>query len=101
MAEVVRWHLELDGKTVARIADAGEYDFPWTYGRLVDSPEFERYRAYFSDPDDWRDDDPEIEALCGEVQAQGGFVLRDFQTGLVYQGVRLNQSGDAVWFRIG
>src|SRR5262245_4587665 len=101
MAEVIRWHLELGGEVIARIADAGEYDFPWTYGRLVESPGFERFRPYFTDPDDWPEDDPAIEALCAEVHSRGGFVLHDFQTGEVHQGVRLNQRGEAVWFRIG
>ena len=34
---VVRWQLELGNEVVARI-DADEYDFPFTYGLLVDSP---------------------------------------------------------------
>jgi hypothetical protein len=93
--------LELGGEVVAGIVDTGEYDFPWTYGTLVESPEFERFRLYFSDPEDWPDDDPTIEALCGEVQSRGGFVLRDSLTGRSHQGVTLNLRGELVWFRIG
>jgi hypothetical protein len=101
MAKAIRWHLELGGEIVARIADTDEYDFPWTYGVLVESPGFERFRPYFTNPDDWPEDDPAIEALCGEVHARGGFALRDFQTGALHQGIRLNQRGESVWFRIG
>lgn len=101
MAEAIRWHLELGGEVVARIADANEYEFPWTYGVLVDSPEFERSRPYFTDPDDWPEDDPAIEALCGEVDARGDFTLRDLQTGQIYPRMWLNQRGEYVWFRIG
>jgi hypothetical protein len=101
MAETVRWHLELGGDVIARIADAHDYEFPWTYGTLVNSPEFERFRPYFTDPDDWLDDDQAIEALCGEVHSSGGFVLRDFQTGQVHPNFRLNQREESVWFRIG
>jgi hypothetical protein len=43
MAGVVRWHLALGDKIVARI-DADEYAFPFTYGVLVDSPAFDRFR---------------------------------------------------------
>jgi hypothetical protein len=77
MGEAIRWHLELAGEVVAPIADAGDYDFPWTYGTLVSSPEFERFRPYFTDPDEWPDDDPAFEALYGEVQSRGGFILHD------------------------
>jgi hypothetical protein len=101
VAEAVRWHLALGGEVVARLADDGEYDFPWTYARLVDSPQFERFRPYSTDEEDWRDDDPSIEALCAEAQARGGFALRDLQTGAVHEGLRVNQRGESVWFRIG
>jgi hypothetical protein len=101
MAEAVRWHLELGDEVIAQIADADDYDFPWTYGVLVNSPAFERFRPYFTDSEDWPDDDPAIEALCGEVQDRGGFVLRDHQTGESHPGIGLNQRGDSVWFRIG
>jgi hypothetical protein len=99
--EPVRWQLELAGEVVACI-NADEYEFPWTYGRLVDSPGFERFRRYFTDPEDWPDDDPELEALCREVQDGGGFVLRDLSTGMTYRGVCLNHDGgQVVWFRHG
>lgn len=101
MPETVRWYLELGAEVIARIADGNEYEFPWTCGRLVESPDFERFRTYFTDPDDWKDDDPVTEELCREVQSCGGFVLRDLQTGEVYHGIRLNQRAESVWFRIG
>jgi hypothetical protein len=101
MREVVRWHLELGGQLVARI-DADEYDFPWTYGLLVDSPEFERFRRYFTDDTGWPDDDPELDALLGEVRDRGGFVFREVPTGVVYRNVMLNHDGGSVvWFRRG
>jgi hypothetical protein len=101
MAEPIRWHLELGGEVIARIADADDYDFPWTYGRLVDSPGFERFRLFFSDTDDWPEDDAELEAICGEVQNRGGFVLRDLKTGEVHENLSFNHKGEYVWFRIG
>jgi hypothetical protein len=101
MVVMVRWHLELGDEVIARIADAREYEFPWTYGVVVDSPEFERFRSYFTDPDKWLDDDPVMETMCAEVQSRGGFLLRDFQTGLVHQPVTINQNSSYVWFRIG
>lgn len=101
MVEAVRWHLELGGEVIARIADVGEYEFPWTYGVVVESPEFERFRPYFTDPETWPDDDPNMEALCREVDSRRGFLLRDFQTGVEHQPVTLNQNSTYVWFRIG
>jgi hypothetical protein len=50
LPSVMRWQLELDKEVIARI-DVDEFDFPFTYGQLVDSPLFERFRRYFSDPD--------------------------------------------------
>jgi hypothetical protein len=101
MEGVVRWQLELGDKVIARI-DADEYDFPFTYGRLVDSPAFERFRRYFTDDNDWPDDDPQLEALCGEVHDQGCFILREMPTGVAYRGVCLNHDGEqVVWFRHG
>jgi len=101
MADVIRWHLELGGEVIARISDAREYEFPWTYGVVVASPQFERFRPYFTDPDTWPDDDPAMNALCDEVASRGGFLLRDFQTGVVHQPVTFNQNSAYVWFRIG
>ena len=86
---------------IARIADASEYEFPWTYGVVVESPQFEQYRPYFTDPETWPEDDPAVESLCGEVHSRGGFLLRDFQSGLVHQPVTLNQNREYFWFRIG
>jgi hypothetical protein len=97
----VRWELELGGEVIARI-DANEYEFPFTYGCLVESPEFERFRPYFADPDAWPDDDKEFEALCGEIVARGGFLLREVASGVTYRGVCLNHDdGNVVWFRHG
>jgi hypothetical protein len=95
------WHLELASEVIARI-EVDEHDFPFFYGRLVDSPEFERFRRYFTDPEDWPDDDTELEALSGEVQSRGQFVLREMASGIAYRGVCLNHDGaQAVWFRHG
>lgn len=101
MPEVIRWQPELGGEVVARI-DADDYSFPFTYGRLVGSPGFERFRRYFTDDNDWPEDDAELEAVCGEVMDRGRFVLRDVPAGVVYGGVCLNHDGgDGVWFRHG
>lgn len=101
MSKVVRWHLELGDEIVARI-DADEFSFPFTYGVLVDSPAFERFRRYFTDDTTWPEDDEELEALCGEVDDRDDFVLRDTSTGVAYGGVCLNHNGgQIVWFRHG
>jgi hypothetical protein len=97
----IRWQLELGGKVIAKIADAKEYEFPWTYGIIVDSPEFERFRRFFTDPDDWADNDPELEALTAEVHSKGEFLLRNLQTGKLHHPFRMNQNREYVWFRIG
>jgi hypothetical protein len=101
MAEAIRWHLELGDEVIARIADAHEYEFPWTYGVVVPSSEFERFRQYFTDSETWPEDDPAIEALCAEVNSRGGFRLRDLETGRAYESVTLNQNSEYVWFRFG
>lgn len=98
---IIRWHLELGGEVIARIVDAHEYEFPWTYGFVADSPAFERFRPYHTDSDTWPIDDPVIEALCAEVHARGGFVLRDIHDGTVYPDMKVNQNPEYVWFRIG
>jgi hypothetical protein len=95
-----RWQLELGGEVIAYI-DADAYEFPWTYGNLVDSPRFERFRCYFTDEDTWPDNDPAFEALCEEIGAKGRFTLRDTTTDTLYRGVRLNQENGVVWFRHG
>lgn len=97
----VQYQLELGDEVVAAIVAIG-YEFPWTYGRLINSPEFERFRTYFTDDNDWPEDDVDLEAVCGEVHTRGDFVIRDLSSGVVYQGVRLNHDGeDGVWFRYG
>ena len=98
---IVCYHLGLGGEVAARV-DVEGYEYPFAYGRLVDSPAFERFRRYFTDDDDWAEDDPEIEALCGEVQGRGGFMLREMSSGTLYRGVCLNHDGrEGVWFRHG
>ena len=92
------WQLELGGEVVGRIV-ADAYEFPWTYGNLVDSPQFERFRTYFTNEDDWPEDDPAFEKLCGEINSKGGFAIREVSTNTLYRGVRLNQEKDVVWFR--
>lgn len=101
MAPIACYRLELGGEVIARI-DAETREFPWAYGRLADSPAFERFRRYFADESDRADDDPEIEALCGEIAGRGGFMLREMPSGTLYRGVRLNHDGgEGVWFRHG
>jgi hypothetical protein len=95
--DLIRWHLELGGEVIARI-DAEDYDFPWIYGRLVDSPAFERFRVYFADEDSWPET-PKFDALIAEIRAKGRFVLREVPTDLSYRSFRLNQEGEVVWFR--
>ena len=97
----VQYHLELGGEVIAVIVYIG-YEFPWTYGKLIESPAFEPFRMYFTDDNDWPEDDPDLEALCGEVHVRGGFLLRDLSSGVAYQGICLNHDGgDGVWFRHG
>jgi hypothetical protein len=97
----MQYRLELGGEVVATIVASG-YEFPWTYGRLVNSPEFERFRTYFTDDNDWPENDSDLEVLCGDVQAHGRFRIRDLSSGVAYQGVCLNHDGgDGVWFRHG
>jgi hypothetical protein len=99
MGTVVRWQLELGGEVISRI-DADDYEFPWTYGRLVDSPGFDRFRVFFGNPDDWPET-PEFEALCREITAKGDFALREVPAAAVYRSVTLRQEGEVVWFRYG
>jgi hypothetical protein len=71
---------------VARVEADGS-DLPFTYGRPVESPAFERFRRNFTDPNEWPDGGPELEASCGEVRAHGGFLRREVPTGVAYRGV--------------
>ena len=91
------WQLELGNERIASLTQA-TCEFPWTYARLMDSPAFERFRPYFSDDQLWPDT-PEFDALCEEVRAKGGFVLRDLTTHQAYHHVTLHQAGEDVWFR--
>jgi hypothetical protein len=100
-SEQDEWQLELGCEIVAKIKTAG-YEFPFTYGRLVDSSAFERFRKYFTDSNDWPDEDLSLEALCSEVQNRGGFLLRMMSSGVAYRGICLNHDGgQGVWFRHG
>lgn len=92
-----QWSLELGGETIASFLATG-YEFPWTYARLVESSEFERYRQYFSDEDFWPET-VEFEALCREIRDKGKFTLRCITSGEVHTSFRLNQEGECVWFR--
>ena len=60
MTPSIRWQLRFGDQV---IADAYATDWPWTYGTLVDSPHFEKFRKYFSDWDLYDDDDPEKDEL--------------------------------------
>ncbi|NIX77208.1 hypothetical protein [Microvirga terricola] len=90
--------LELGGEAIAEIA-VKAIDFPWTYGRLLDTSKFERYRPYFTDASSWPDDDQELDQLCSEVKLKGGFHLRCLTTGARFTDVVLNQEDEVVWFR--
>jgi hypothetical protein len=92
------WQLELGGRVIARFAFA-EFDFPWTYAEITDSGEFDRYRVfYFTDEDEWPES-PEFEAFLHEIQADGGFALRNVADGRTYRNFRLNQRENTIWFR--
>ena len=98
-SETASWQLELGGEIVARLT-GDEVDFPWTYATLIDAATFDRFRRYFSDEETWPDT-PQFDALLAEVQAKGGFVLRNLRTGESFGSVRLHQEGNTVWFRYG
>ena len=64
----VRWQLKFGEHVIANIENAHASDWPWTYGTLVDSPQFETFRKYFTDWDLNDDDDPEIDGgLIGDT----------------------------------
>jgi hypothetical protein len=87
--------LELGGEVIAEIAIEG-MNYPWTYGRILDSRKFERFRVYFSQS--WPENDPAFSKLRSEVEAKGDFRLRSLATNRRFT-VFLNQDGDIVWFR--
>ena len=91
------WHLMLGDAMVASIqCDSAE--FPWTYGKLVESPEFEKFRVFFSDEDSWPET-LEFEELCNEIHARGKFSLLNTATEVSYRSFRLNHDGNVIWFR--
>lgn len=100
MTQEVRWELRFGEHVVAHIMDAHATDWPWTYGTLVDSPEFEIYRKYFTDWDLSNDDDPVIDELISKIQSLGEITLNDMKTGRIYSNPTFNQNGDTVWFRL-
>lgn len=91
------WHLRL-GDALIAIIRYDSYEFPWTYGKLIYSPEFERFRVYFSDEDSWPETQ-EFDDLCEEIHRCGKFSIGNAETGERFSNLRLNQSGDQVWFR--
>lgn len=93
----VIWHLKLGGTLIATL-HATAFEFPWTHGRLVDSPGFERFRTYFSDDEQWPDA-REFEDLCAEIQRSGRFCIANPATGEHFGDVCLHHDGDHVWFR--
>ena len=95
-----RWRLELGDEVVA-VIDCDFYEFPWTYGELVDSSRFERFRLYFSNSDAWPEHDAELEKLLGEIKSRGGFSIRDMSSGTAYRSPGLHHDGSLVWFRHG
>jgi hypothetical protein len=100
------WQLELGGVVVATLA-VEDYEFPWTYARIVSAAGFNRFRPYFSDEDarpyfsdeDARPESAGFDTRCAEVRASGGFRLRDLASGRVYSNLRLQQEGDIPRFR--
>jgi hypothetical protein len=95
MADLIRWQLELGDEVIAKIIDEHAYEFPWSRGRLVDSPGFERFKDYFARAEDgrWSED---LEVLSAEIEAQGDFTLRDLQTGTISSSVILHEFDDNI-----
>jgi hypothetical protein len=91
------WELILGSDIVGKIVNVG-FEFPWTLGMLIDSPDFERFRVYFSDEDDWPETE-EFDAMVDEIRSRGGFQLRNLSSGEQHRSFRLNQQGNDVWFR--
>jgi hypothetical protein len=93
----VEWHLLLGSALVATIQTT-DVDFPWTYGDLVDSARFHKYRVYFSDEDDWPETD-EFASLCSEIRDSGSFSLLNTATQQTFRSFRLNHEANIVWFQ--
>jgi len=100
MTPSVRWQLRFGDEIIANIKDAHASDWPWTYGTLVDSPQFEKFRKYFTDWDLVDDDDPEIDELIMTIESMGTITLHDNQTGRIYTKPVFNHNGESVWFRL-
>jgi hypothetical protein len=91
------WHLYLGDELIAQIRSEAT-DFPWTYGKLINAPKFEKFRTYFSDEDFWPET-PEFDDLIEEIHHRGKFSITNTQTDERFDNLRLNQDGDDVWFR--
>lgn len=96
-AKTAIWHLKLGNETIATIRSTS-FDFPWTYGELCDSPQFERFRIYFSDEELWPETQ-EFEDLCLEIRERGDFYIFNSDKGESFRNVSINQDGNDVWFR--
>ena len=96
----ILWRLRFGDTLIAEIADADYADWPWTYGRLVDSSTFDRFRKYFTDWDLSDDEDPEIDELIDEIHSMGPITLMDEETNLKYDDPTINQDGYWIWFRL-
>ena len=96
----IRWELRFGEHVIAKIADAQSADWPWTYGTLVNSPEFEMYREYFTDSEMWDDNDVELDQLISTIESMGEISLHDLKTERTYNNPTFNQNGDSVWFRL-
>jgi hypothetical protein len=97
----IRWQLRFGDHVIANVEDAHAVDWPWTYGTLVDSPQFERFRKYFTPWDlDDDDDDPEIDELIEIIKKMGEITLHDNKTNRTYTNPVFNHSGESVWFRL-
>lgn len=91
------WQLHLGGTLIATIL-CDTFEFPWTHGKLLNSPGFERFRVYFSDDESWPETQ-EFDDLCAEIRRCGEFSISNTETGERFSNVTLNQSGDHIWFR--
>jgi hypothetical protein len=96
-ANLIDWHLYLGDELIAELRSE-TIDFPWTFGKLINSSKFERFRTYFSDEDYWPETQ-EFDDLIKEIHHRGKFSIANIQTGERFHNLRFNQDGDDVWFR--
>ncbi|HEY2586415.1 MAG TPA: DUF4274 domain-containing protein [Tepidisphaeraceae bacterium] len=100
--DLADWQLELGGDVIARmVVDQTEIpwtDSRWTYARLLDASQFNRFRDFFADRELWSDS-PQFDTLLNEIKTRGEFCLRDLRTNQAYLVPRLDHEDELVWFR--